>query len=398
MQDFLSFIAAKNFIKEQATKLTRDQYQLWVRENKLEFLPTNASRVYKDRWFGWSDYLGNLRKTYKLSAEDKSRMSETRIGVAKTVEHLEKMKASQQDKRSETRQKTAKALTGLTRSEETKGKIKVARAHQVFTEESNRKRSISVSIAKTGVKRKPFSAEWCHKLGDVTRDKPRHPDLVEKTRIGLTGRKHSDEQREINRRSHAKFVSSRDETNRQFKAIWGDLYDYDLFEAPNAHTPSTIVCRIDGHGQFQKAVTNHRNLKQGCPFCAREMQQPPNTISKVSQLWLDSLGVPDDDDHREVVITFPDKRWIRVDGYDRQTQTIYEFHGDYWHGNPNKFPGDQINRRTKKPMKELHEATQLRSKRIRDAGYVLIEIWEEDWKRTGYPHGFVEWLESHRAA
>lgn len=28
----------------------------------------------------------------------------------------------------------------------------------------------------------------------------------------------------------------------------------------------------------------------------------------------------------------------KVDGFCKETNTVYEFHGDYWHGNPDIFP------------------------------------------------------------
>ncbi len=33
----------------------------------------------------------------------------------------------------------------------------------------------------------------------------------------------------------------------------------------------------------------------------------------------------------------------KADGYCSETNTIYEFHGDYWHGNPSKFSPTDIN-------------------------------------------------------
>ena len=50
----------------------------------------------------------------------------------------------------------------------------------------------------------------------------------------------------------------------------------------------------------------------------------------------------------------PEIRQISVDGYDHTTNTIYEFLGDYYHGNPNLYKSNEynkINHKTKKTKK-----------------------------------------------
>ena len=32
----------------------------------------------------------------------------------------------------------------------------------------------------------------------------------------------------------------------------------------------------------------------------------------------------------------------KVDGYCHENNFVYEYHGNYWHGNPNMFPQDEI--------------------------------------------------------
>ena len=52
-------------------------------------------------------------------------------------------------------------------------------------------------------------------------------------------------------------------------------------------------------------------------------------------LWLDYLDVPNDKLHREVTLKVKDKVY-HVDGFEPKTNTVYEFNGDYWHGNPER--------------------------------------------------------------
>ncbi len=67
---------------------------------------------------------------------------------------------------------------------------------------------------------------------------------------------------------------------------------------------------------------------------------------------------------------------IPVDGFDLQTNTVYQFHGCYWHGH------DCL--KTKKLSvqlkKERFARTQRISKYIKACGYNLVEKWECEWQ------------------
>ncbi len=66
----------------------------------------------------------------------------------------------------------------------------------------------------------------------------------------------------------------------------------------------------------------------------------------------------------------------KADGYCHKTNTIYEFHGDYWHGNPQLYAPDVINEVNDKSMGELYQKTIEREEQIRSMGYNLVVIWE----------------------
>ena len=70
-----------------------------------------------------------------------------------------------------------------------------------------------------------------------------------------------------------------------------------------------------------------------------------------------------------------------ADGYCQETNTIYEFHGDYWHGNPKKFNPTDMNTITNKTYGELYQKTIKREQEIRDMGFNLVVIWESDWNK-----------------
>ena len=102
----------------------------------------------------------------------------------------------------------------------------------------------------------------------------------------------------------------------------------------------------------------------GCNQCG-------NT-SLIENQWLDSINVK----QRQVRIG----KYI-VDGYDTLTNTIYEFNGDFWHGNPNIYNSLDINRVSKKTFGELYENTINKEKELISLGYNVISIWESEYKK-----------------
>lgn len=97
-------------------------------------------------------------------------------------------------------------------------------------------------------------------------------------------------------------------------------------------------------------------------------------LSNISQVWLDYLGVPTE--LREYTIK---ELSIRVDGFDPKTNTVYEFLGDYWHGNPKIYSTEEVNPTSKKSFGQLHRETFHRFRLLEDAGYSVIYIWENDF-------------------
>ena len=71
----------------------------------------------------------------------------------------------------------------------------------------------------------------------------------------------------------------------------------------------------------------------------------------------------------------------KVDGYCKQTNTVYEFHGDFWHGNPELFSTDDIHPVINKPFGSLYKQTKDRDKKIKKLGYNLIVKWESDFNQ-----------------
>jgi hypothetical protein len=94
--------------------------------------------------------------------------------------------------------------------------------------------------------------------------------------------------------------------------------------------------------------------------------------SGLAEQCLDYMGVPDTEDNREVKIGK-----YYVDGIN--DDIIYEFFGDYHHGNPKKFKStDRIYRDT---AKDKWERDKKRIQYIKERSNSEVRvIWESDWK------------------
>jgi G:T-mismatch repair DNA endonuclease (very short patch repair protein) len=69
----------------------------------------------------------------------------------------------------------------------------------------------------------------------------------------------------------------------------------------------------------------------------------------------------------------------KVDGYEEERKTVYEYHGDYWHGNFNVFEIDDLNERSKKKFLELLIETIERDCTIVSLGYNFCVKWESSF-------------------
>lgn len=71
-----------------------------------------------------------------------------------------------------------------------------------------------------------------------------------------------------------------------------------------------------------------------------------------------------------------------MDGYDENTQTVYEFHGCYWHGCPTFYPDrttDIHPNHLDKTYATVYEQTLRREQKLGDKGYAVVSIWEHEF-------------------
>jgi hypothetical protein len=147
-----------------------------------------------------------------------------------------------------------------------------------------------------------------------------------------------------------------------------NIYDYSQVVWQDKMSKVTIIC--SKHGAFQQVARYHMD-GAGCQKCGTGY-----TSSKIGNIWLNSLKI--DGLITEYKIKGPDTNYI-VDGFDPSTNTVYEFLGDYWHGNPAVFDPDQTMTKRNVTFRHLYEETLTRVKGLTMLGYKVVYIWERDW-------------------
>lgn len=154
-----------------------------------------------------------------------------------------------------------------------------------------------------------------------------------------------------------------------------NLYDYSKVEYNLSRNSIIIICKV--HGEFLQKPNDHLN-GCGCQKCCNV------SYSKISIKWLEEIMKRDNvfiqhaGNQGEKKIVCNGKQ-IRFDGYCEETNTVYEFYGDFWHGNPNVYLPNEYNAVNKKSFGELYNETQDRENIIRNNGYNIITIWESEY-------------------
>ena len=151
--------------------------------------------------------------------------------------------------------------------------------------------------------------------------------------------------------------------------VHANKYRYDMVDYVSAIEKVTILC--PEHGCFKQAPHDHLQGK-GCSKCSIN-------ISYISSRWLDSVGIPNDENHREVKKLIPGRRFV-VDGYCPETNTIYEFYGDSVHGNPNIYNLDDVGS-FGIVYKKLYQKTIDRESVFKCTGFNVVSIWESDFRK-----------------
>lgn len=155
--------------------------------------------------------------------------------------------------------------------------------------------------------------------------------------------------------------------------IHQNYYNYSATEYVNANTKVVIICPV--HGEFLQRPSVHLS-GSGCTKCGCHQ------FSGKSIKWLASQPRKYSIQHAENLGEYriPGTKF-KVDGYCKVTNTVFEFYGDVFHGNPKIF--DPLERchpfHKHLTAANLLQNTMDREQKLRSLGYNLITMWESDW-------------------
>ena len=147
------------------------------------------------------------------------------------------------------------------------------------------------------------------------------------------------------------------------------------------HKQTTVkvkwICKNKNH-IWMASISNRNDtkFKTDCPHCCKTRGYSNSQIK-----WLTKI-----ENEEGIIIQHalkPDGEYNipgigKVDGYCKETNTIFEFHGSYWHGEIGVFDQDKIHPIIKKSYGELYKKTINRDNKIRELGYTLIVKWESE--------------------
>lgn len=170
-----------------------------------------------------------------------------------------------------------------------------------------------------------------------------------------------------------KFKMSLDEFINKANNVHDNKYNYSLVNYIKNSINIIIICKF--HGEFEQTPHNHL-AGNGCPKCKNI------AYSNISIEWLNfmskyyNINIEHKLNKGEYKIN---NTKYSVDGYSKENNCVWEFYGDYWHGNPKKYDLTKINPNINKTFKELYDKTIERKYNIINMGYKYKDIWESEW-------------------
>jgi hypothetical protein len=173
---------------------------------------------------------------------------------------------------------------------------------------------------------------------------------------------------------------STEEFIRRSKDKHGNLYDYSNTIYLTSAEKVKILCKT--HGEFELEPRKHYVLGYGCPICSG------CGVSFAQLSWLQYIETTTNNEiiykggkyNKEETFRFNLKLY-RVDGFCKETKTIYEFLGCWYHGCLRCRNENIIHPWSKKTMKQLYQECIDRKSIFEENGYKVIYMWECDWKK-----------------
>jgi len=157
------------------------------------------------------------------------------------------------------------------------------------------------------------------------------------------------------------------------RILHNDHYEYIRIFRDEGRLMIELRCPI--HNIISQRLDHHLH-GHGCDRCI-----PKHSKQQIEWLQYCSIshpGIRHAENYGEYRI--PGTKY-KADGFDdTDTNIVYEYHGDFWHGNPLVFNPLDINPRTNTTYKLLFEKTNTKIAEIKKLGYKVVEMWERDWE------------------
>ena len=212
--------------------------------------------------------------------------------------------------------------------------------------------------------------EYCFALEKVTITCPKHGDFEQTPSAHISG--HG-----CHECAGTKLMTTSSFIEKALIKNPGKPYDYSSVVYQNSDTPVTIICKT--HGRFQVKPHKHLSRGDGCQKCN-------GNYSRQSIAWLEYVAQADGihiqhaekGGERAIVLN---GRSYSVDGFCEDTNTIYQYHGDLFHGNPQKYKSEDVNPLNGKSFKELYNKT-IEIENLIRTSYNLVVMWETEWLAT----------------
>ena len=108
-----------------------------------------------------------------------------------------------------------------------------------------------------------------------------------------------------------------------------------------------------------------------------------DNFSKMSIMWLNyvstskayGMNIKHALNGGEKELTIKNKTY-KVDGFYKETNTVYEVYGCFWHGCPNCYKPNIINGKNQKVMRTLNDQTIEKCETIKNTGYNHVTTYE----------------------
>lgn len=148
-----------------------------------------------------------------------------------------------------------------------------------------------------------------------------------------------------------------------------DETDYEIAIPKGKRKPKTIdVIQVDGIKTTE--VLPRKVSKESIEWFEEFMNS--------YDIWIDHYGNNND----EKTVRLHTQKPACVDGWCERFQMVFEYHGSFFHGDPDKYERHKDNRLTKIRFGELYTKTRNRDLDILLSGYNLCTIWGHGKERT----------------